>query len=73
MSDLELLEKCIKDLGRINVPMALLEQIGIPIFNVRQNLMAILDSIETQRKPAVDEEPETKIEPVAVPEETPAE
>ncbi len=73
MTDIEMLKKCINELGRINVPTVLLEQIGIPIFNVRQNLITLFSSIETQRKPAVEEEPEIKIEPVAVPEETPAE
>lgn len=68
MSDYELLQKCIKDLGSINVPMAFLEQIGVPIFNVRQNLINLCDSIEAVIQKRAQEEtvenPDVKEEPV---------
>ncbi len=56
MSDIELLQKCIKDLGTISIPTVLLEQIAIPIYNVRQNLIALRQSIEEQNNAKASED-----------------
>ncbi len=46
MTDLELLQKCIAELGGISIPTVLIEQIGIPVYNVRQNLIALMNSVQ---------------------------
>ena len=48
MTDLELLQKCIAELGGISIPTVLIEQIGIPVYNVRQNLIALMNSVRTK-------------------------
>ena len=53
MTDIEVLQKCINDLGQISIPASMIEQIGIPVYNVRQNLislhLAVLDKIEEDK------------------------
>ena len=77
MSDIELIHKCVTDLDSISVPIGLLQQIGVPIQNVRNNLAmlynGILDNIEKQQKAneteasdnaeSTDNVPEIRIEP----------
>lgn len=46
MTDLELLQKCIAELGSVSIPTVLIEQIGIPVYNVRQNLIALMNSVQ---------------------------
>lgn len=48
MTDLELLQKCVTDLGNISIPAVLIEQIGIPVYNVRQNLIALVNAVKTK-------------------------
>ena len=45
MTDLEILTNCINELARINVPMGLIEQVGIPVYNVRQELIGLANRI----------------------------
>jgi hypothetical protein len=48
MTDIELLQNCIKELGLIDIPVGLLEKLGIPIYNVRQRLIALLNKVNKQ-------------------------
>ena len=45
MTDIEILTNCINELARINVPMGLIEQVGIPVYNVRQELINLANNI----------------------------
>ena len=45
MTDLEILDYCVKQLGIIDVPVGLLEKIGIPIYNVRSKLIALQNAV----------------------------
>lgn len=53
MTDIEILEDAITTLGRMTIPVELAEQITIPIYNVRNNLILLLDAIHKK----LDEEP----------------
>lgn len=53
MTDIEILEDAITTLGRMTIPVELAEQITIPIYNVRSNLILLLDAIHKK----LDEEP----------------
>ena len=52
MTDIEMLNNCINELARISVPVVLTEQIGIPVYNVRQDLIRLANSVieSTKRK-----------------------
>lgn len=58
MTDLEILKKAITDLGAISVPNLLLEQIALPIYNVRQSLIGLLNAINKQQKEESSEDVE---------------
>lgn len=59
MTDLEILTNCINELARINVPMGLIEQVGIPVYNVRQELIGLANSIiEKSNKTEKEAKPE---------------
>lgn len=53
MTDIEILEDAINTLGRMTIPVELAEQITIPVYNVRNNLIMLLDAIHKK----LDEEP----------------
>ena len=48
MTDLDLIKRDIDSLGAINVPAAMIEQIGIPILNVRNDLIQLYNSVMEQ-------------------------
>ena len=56
MTDVELLKNSVDVLGAINVPVGLLESIGVPIYQVRKNLMKLLEAVAANSR---KEEPET--------------
>lgn len=60
MTDLELLSACINELGRISVPTVYVEQIGIPVYNVRQKLISLYKSVSELSKPQEEPEPEVQ-------------
>lgn len=62
MTDLDLLQKSIQTLGAVSVPVGLTEQIGIPIYNVRADLITMFKSISA--KIAEKEKPEEAPEEV---------
>ena len=45
MTDLEILQDSINRLNNINVPVAFIEEIGVPIHNVSKNLQVLLNTI----------------------------
>lgn len=53
MTDLDVLFQTIHDIDRISIPVGLMEQIGIPLQNVRNNLVGlyngILDAVEKEK------------------------
>ena len=56
MTDVELLKNSIDVLGAINVPVVLLEGIGAPIYQVRKNLMNLMDAINSNAQKAAEEQ-----------------
>lgn len=54
MTDIEILEDAIRTLGSMAIPVDMAEQITIPVFNVRNNLIMLLDAINKK----LNEEPE---------------
>ena len=70
MTDLDLIKRDIDSLGAINVPAAMIEQIGIPILNVRNDLIQLYNSVmeqirakreELEAQKAAEEESDEKI------------
>lgn len=59
MTDIELLKESIDELERISVPIGLTEPIGIPVYNVRQNLIDIFNSIQEKRAQAESDQNES--------------
>lgn len=57
MTDIELLKNSVDVLGAVNVPVGLLESIGAPIYQVRKNLMNLLEAIANNTKKADGEQP----------------
>lgn len=51
MTDLELLESSIKQLGLVEIPISLFEKVGLPIYNVRQRLAVLYKSISASVAP----------------------
>jgi hypothetical protein len=45
MTDIEILTNCINEMARINIPAGLIEQIGLPIYNIRQELINLANNI----------------------------
>lgn len=45
MTDIEILTNCINEMARINIPAGLIEQIGLPIYNIREELINLANSI----------------------------
>ncbi len=66
MTDIELLEEAVKMLGGINVPIALFDSIGVPVYRVRSMLNALLASVPKKEPdceaPSTETEVETKEE-----------
>ena len=62
MTDLELLKRDIELLGNIRVPAALMEEVSLPIFNVRNDLInlhnSVLQSIVEMKKQKEEESDE---------------
>ena len=52
MNEIELIQSIIRELDSINVPVALLQQIGVPLFNANGKLKALLNAKakETQKE-----------------------
>ena len=44
MNELELIQSIIRELDSINVPVALFQQIGVPLFNANGKLKALLNA-----------------------------
>lgn len=59
MTDIELLQKSIQELGMIHVPVGLMDNIGIPIYNVRGNLISLLKTVSKQEQPGPEVPAET--------------
>lgn len=57
MTDIELLKNSVDVLGAINVPVGLLESIGVPIYQVRKNLVKLLEAVAANSKKADEEQP----------------
>lgn len=66
MTDIELLANVINTLDQISVPVALMEQIGIPIANANQQLKVLYKCVTDRIKAGADtkEEPEITVEVV---------
>lgn len=47
MTDIDILKDAVKVLGNIRVPVELFDSIGAPVYQVRQNLVALLQLVET--------------------------
>lgn len=68
MNDLELIQSVIRELDSINIPVALFQQIGVPLFNANGKLKVLLKAIlerqpkeqTEQKEPA--EHPDEKVE-----------
>lgn len=72
MSDLEILEKSIRDLSAIKVPAALTEEIAIPIYNsvnmLRNLYNTVVETINKHNKEEMhvaEEEPQPEEEPAS--------
>lgn len=50
MTDLEVIKNSVDVLGAISVPVGLLQSIGAPIYQVRQNLMLLLNALTEKSK-----------------------
>lgn len=51
---LELLDKCIRELGLLQPPVALIDTIGVPIYNVRSDLIALYKILDQHVKEEAD-------------------
>ncbi len=70
MSDLDILKEAIGELGMINIPAYLTEQVSIPVRNVRMKLMSLAAEIEKDiNGNSKEEDPEVKVIPVEMAEE----
>lgn len=69
MTDIEILEDAINTLGRMTIPVELAEQITIPVYNVRNNLIMLLDAIHKK----LEEEPVISAPQVVEADEVPLE
>ncbi len=70
MSDLDILKEAIGELGMINIPAYLAEQVSIPVRNVRMKLMSLAAEIEKDiNGNSKEEDPEVKVIPVEMAEE----
>lgn len=56
MTDLELLDNAINTLGSIQLPVAYIQSATLPIYNVRQDLIALSDAIKKHAEGAAPEE-----------------
>ena len=64
MTHLEVITNCINEMARINIPAGLIEQVGIPVYNVRQTLIELANEIiEQANKAEAANKPETKDNP----------
>lgn len=66
MTDIELLEQSITTLGSINVPIALIDQIGAPIYQVRKNLLSLLKAIQDNISKQKTQDDDIKVTEVEV-------
>lgn len=66
MTDVELLANVINSLDRINIPIGLIEQIGVPIANANHQLKALYKCVmdKTKAESNAEEEPIIKMEAV---------
>lgn len=55
MTDIDLLKESVNTLGNIPIPAKLIESIGIPIYNVRSNLITLINAVT--EKQAEEEKP----------------
>ena len=55
MQDIELLQTVIRELDSINVPVCLMQQVGVPLFNANGKLKALLKAI-AERNPNEQQE-----------------
>lgn len=46
MTDIDILKDAVRTLGRINIPVELLETVAIPIYRVRSNIMALIKAVD---------------------------
>lgn len=63
MTDIEILTNCINEMARINIPAGLIEQIGLPIYNIREELINLANSI-IEKANKVEKNEDSKIEAV---------
>ena len=66
MNNLQVLQTVINELGAVCIPTAYLEQIGVPVYNARQKLIALYSDVQQASQKKEEEEkaiPETKSEP----------
>ena len=72
MTNLEIVTNCINELARINIPAGLIEQVGIPVYNVRQDLIGLANSMieKENKKDENGKVVDMPIEVKEVPEET---
>ncbi len=67
MTDMEIIKNSIDALSAINVPVAFLETIGVPIYQVRKNLQLLYDAViqnSQKKKEEATAEEEPRIEEV---------
>ena len=53
--EMELLDKCIRELGLLQPPVALIDTIGVPIYNVRSDLIALYKILDQKVKEEEDD------------------
>lgn len=63
MTDIEILTNCINEMARINIPAGLIEQIGLPIYSIRQELINLANSI-IEKSNKEEKDKDSKIEAV---------
>ena len=55
MTDLDIIKNSINTLGKINIPAEYVESIAIPVYNVRQELIMLYNSVTDKIKQAEEE------------------
>ena len=61
MNMIELFQECIRTLGNIYVPAALTEQISVPVYNVRQDLVSLVNQLN---KPKEEEKNDVNLDEI---------